>query len=79
MPPWCPKRAIGEGLSTDYEMDNFKIVKQCYLTPFIYTAICDFGAILLSYVLKDTDDDYSSNPLFGNLSLVRFLTEEYSS
>jgi len=50
MPPWCPKRAIGEGLSTDYEMDNFKIVKQCYLTPWIYMAVCDFGAILLAYV-----------------------------
>ena len=50
MPPWCPQRAFN-GLSTDYEMDNFKIVDKCYLTPFIYTCITDFVCMILSYII----------------------------
>lgn len=61
MPPWCPKRAIGEGLSTDYENDNFKLVKACYLTPYIYTAVCDFGVVILSYIVFK----FASLYLFG--------------
>jgi len=61
MPPWCPKRAIGDGLGADYDNDNFKIVRACYLTPWIYTSIVDLGVVLLSWVASK----FASLYLFG--------------